>query len=183
MAIPAQASTDAACSFDGTATTTPPVKLQGGSGNYTFSSSGTTTPIRFRCVGHNSAHQVDVETFDVSSAGSYVNNVCGTGSATSTAGTKGGTISNLASVGGNANLTSTWYHQQPIQDLAHQLDLSYTIAFTGGQGTLTFVAPAEISGGGAVSISAEGDANQAGGECTTHFSVHGALDGTAPSTP
>jgi hypothetical protein len=75
IAVPAQAAgVKAACTLTGTAKTTPPVLLQGGGGTYQFKA------LQFVCVGvAKGAPAVDV--INVTSNGSYVNVVCGTGKA------------------------------------------------------------------------------------------------------
>ena len=76
IAIPASAAgVKAACVVSGEAKTTPPVQLVGGGGTYTFNS------LQFVCVGTAKGGLPQVVPVNVTSNGSYVNVVCGTGKA------------------------------------------------------------------------------------------------------
>jgi hypothetical protein len=199
FAVPSQAATTATCAVTGQATTNPSVQLSAGSGSYSFDAgAGAATALKFNCLGVNGSAQFDVENFSVSSSGTYANSVCGTGTATSTTGGKGGTINGAtitttAPTGGATDLRPVWWHGltgAANWTFANQLDLSYAITFAGGQGALTFLSPAlagtaEVTGGGPISITATGPGtpNTPPGYCTTTFQVVGALQGVTPSVP
>jgi hypothetical protein len=174
FAVPASADTGA-CVINGTATTNPPVLLSGGSGSYSFASGQGTTPLHLVCAGVDSANNVGVSDVNTPSNGSYSNTVCGTGSATSNSGQTGpGTATTLA---GSPN---------PGNDLVAKLPTaSYAINFDGGQGTYKWGAGSSIHSvvaglpaDGVITIGANFDANQQAGQCTTHFTVTGAIAGS-----
>ena len=69
-AAPAAAQTTAACSVSGKATVSPAVKIQGGSGGYTFAASAGVDPgLQLNCVIGNSPHGSGVATLNVTSTG------------------------------------------------------------------------------------------------------------------
>lgn len=168
----AMAGTDtAACLYQGTANTSGDTKTGGGvalqgpdTGNYTF------TSFTFDCAGTDGTAETDAAQLNLSSNGTYSNTVCGTGSATGTA-----TVNSVTSETGNANtvLESTG------------LVTSYTINFTGGEGTLTVTggtppagsdnAGGTVSGSGSTSIIATGPADVNTGQCTVGFATEGAV--------
>ncbi|MGH2955734.1 MAG: hypothetical protein ACRDL6_01905 [Solirubrobacterales bacterium] len=142
-AVPAQAAVSGTCGVAGQATTSPPVQLQGGSGTYEFQD------LVFACEGTIDG-QTDVAVFDITTDGTYVNEVCGTGEAHSTT--------------GNGVVTQSLMGNQ-----GKTFEAQYDIVFTAGVGTLTFRSPA--SGSGVIDIIATGP--QAPPACTDSFAVAG----------
>ena len=141
----------AGCTFQGTGQFNPSPQLVGGSGTYSFSG------LQFSCAVHRGT-SVDVQQFAMSSTGTYFNVVCGTGTATSTAGSKGGNIRPITELGAHpplADLSNVWWNDSNTHTLANQLDLSYTIQFSGGLGSLFFTSSGAggVTGGGTVSMS------------------------------
>lgn len=170
MALPATAAAanTATCEVQGTAATSPPVNLVGGAGTYTFNNVVGSTTLNLNCVASD-GNGVSVDQLSTISSGSYTNTVCGTGTATSTDAQNTVTPTH---VNGTENLSGLY----PLDDFG------YTIQFAGGAGVFQFTDPA-VTGAGAIDITAQGDANQAGGQCTTHFSVAGALTGVLNADP
>jgi hypothetical protein len=126
-----------------TDTLTPPVQFLGGTGTYSFHGPAT-------CSLNSSVPSANNST--ITSTGSYVNTVCGTGTATGSAD---------ISVDGGA----------PVH-------LTYTIQFAGGLGAIRGTGSA--TGGGPVSIRpATSNAANPPGDCVTKFDVVGAFAGTA----
>ena len=148
VALPAQAADiDGSCALNGEATTAPPVQLQGGSGTYEF------TDLIFACVGTVDG-EVAVATFDVTSQGDYVNEICGTGTAEDS--DASGTVVNEAPSSAHVGQTTP--------------PLAYDIEFTSGVGTLTFTSGG--TGSGVIDIFPTGP--QANGtDCTDSFGVAG----------
>jgi hypothetical protein len=164
MAVPAQAGpTDvAACTVSGLATTNG-VKNVGGTGTFSFTSGAGTTTLNLSCVGSNGS-AVDVQSLSADSAGSYNNEVCGTGTAD---GSNAAPTATSLGLPGTTNLTSLWTG----------VDFDYHISFVGGQGALVFTAPSAVSGGGPISIAPLDTPNPVTGVCTVRFEVNGALAG------
>ena len=175
----------AGCTVQGKASTNPNVQVVGGTGSYTFTSAAGVSPLQFSCAVHRGT-TVDVQQFSASSAGTYVNTVCGTGTATSTPGSKGGTIGAVTQLGPHpplADLSNAWWGDSTTHTLATQIDLSYQIQFSAGQGALLFTSSGAggITGGGPISITADFDpdpSNPPPAGCTNHFEVQGSLAGT-----
>jgi hypothetical protein len=185
FAVPASASTDqGACVINGTATTNPPVLLSGGSGSFSFASGQGTTPLHLICAGANTTtDEVGVADVNSNSAGNYTNTVCGTGSATSNVGQN-----SLAAPVSVIFDTSATPHLGT--DLTNAIPgVAYGISFAGGQGTFKWGSASSIKSlnaalpaDGAISIGANFDANQQAGQCTTHFTVTGAITGQFPGS-
>jgi hypothetical protein len=176
-ALPAQAAAThgtANCAINGTATVNPPVKLQGGSGSYHF------TEFRAVCVGSTNESQTSngVVTLDITSDGTYNNSVCGTGTADDTA------LVGPDFAAPSVTATEVAYNGTPgaAAALFSSGDYGYHIAFTGGNGALTFVhtdtSKAAVTGGGEIQITPAPSGPQATGDCTDGFSVSGHLSGS-----
>ena len=171
----------AACTVQGKVSTNPNMLLVGGGGTYAFTSAAGVSPLQFSCAVHRGT-TVDVQQFSATSTGSYVNFVCGTGTSTSTPGTKGGTIGAITELGAHpplADLTNLWWQDSATHTFANQIDLSYTIQFVAGQGVLRFTSsgPGGVTGGGLVSEGFDFDATNppAPAGCTDHFEWQGAV--------
>jgi hypothetical protein len=148
--VPADAAPtmSASCTVTGEATTSPPVQLMGGTGNYSFDNQvAGSTNLQFNCLGASASGGVDVEQLQVTSTGTYNNTVCGTGSAD---GTNTGIAGTSLGLPGTTNLSANWAGK----------DLSYHIDFVGGQGVLSLKDPenpahpgtSDATGGGDVTI-------------------------------
>ena len=170
LAVPstAAAADTLACELQGTAVTAPPVNLVGGSGTYQFTNALGSTGLDFNCVASDGSG-FSVDQLSASSSGSYNDTACGTGALTSSDAQNTVVVRH---VGGTENLSGLY----PLDDFG------YKIEYVAGVGVFTFTDPA-ITGGGAVSISEAGDANPAGGQCTTRFTVAGALAGVLNADP
>jgi hypothetical protein len=169
FAVPAGATNAGVCQINGTADTNPDVQLVSGAGSYTFSSGDPTGGLHLLCAGadtNNVAAGPGVGNVETDSTGTYSNVVCGTGFAGSTANGP----ARVVSATGNTALADSLVAAIPGSN--------YTITFAGGQGALLFGAGSSITGGGAVSITAQGDSDHLAGGCTSHFTVTGALVGT-----
>lgn len=177
-AMPASAAVtaEASCAVDGSATVSPSVKIGPNSGGYTFDST-TGLGLRLTCVvtagkGKGTA-QYDVQVVTATSIGTYNNISCGTGFAHSTSNdiTAVGRLS-----GGNKDLTAL--------TLGQDANLDYDITFAGGNGALVFRGPGDPGnaiGGGPIHITPDfgpGEPNTT--DCTSGFSVVGALEGVLP---
>jgi hypothetical protein len=149
------------CGVQGSATVSPAVKIGPNSGTYQFQD------LLFACEGTLNG-QMDVATFDVTTAGNYNNTQCGTGSATSTSSSAVVT----QSVAGNNGVSVP--------------SAPYSIAFQDGVGTLTFSSPA--SGSGVVDIIPTGpqappigNTDPNSWNCTSSFNVVGEVSLSAPT--
>jgi hypothetical protein len=156
-AAPASAQVSGTCGVQGSASVSPAVKVGPNSGNYTFNE------LLFACAGTIDG-QTDVAVFDINTAGTYNNSICGTGTASSTS--AHGTVTTSAA--GNTGL---------------QFDAPYDIAFQEGVGQLTFRSPA--SGSGVIDIIPTGPVvpsgtNPQAWDCTTSFNVVGEVSLTIP---
>jgi hypothetical protein len=185
-AVPAQAQAPqaaAACAVDGTATTTPAVQIEGGSGTYRFDST-VGAGLQLTCVVGTTAHGSGLAEITVTSTGNYVNTVCGTGTARSAdldpvnPPASGNDITTVAFPAGNpGNLDPVWLEQQ-------EGNLEYDIPFVGTVGALTFRSsdPGNATGGGPIKITdpTPAEINPATNTCTSDFRVLGALAGTLP---
>jgi hypothetical protein len=189
FAVPASATTTGACQVNGTASTNPSVQLSGGSGSYSFDTkvqgSGN---LSFRCVGVSGSAAAAGQ-IDVTSKGTYSNNVCGTGSASSGA-AGDNAVSGTPNFVGDPTIANGFVTAIP--------NVKYSIGFNAGQGTFTWTTGSSISrvsqntsgADGVISITAAfnhlnadgtagtpGSANFQGGECTDQFTVAGAITG------
>jgi hypothetical protein len=195
-----------ACTVNGTASTSE-VALSGGGGTYAFGPVAGASPLTLACAGVSADDTVadsGVAVVNANSTGTYTNSVCGTGTATSTAGSSAATV-----------VVGPTEGASDLQEAAN--GASYGITFTAGQGVITW--GGTISGSGAISIGANFDeqptwvgpvppstpgsaliadalgtgVNGAGtggtppagrNDCTNHFTVNGAFTGTyASGTP
>ena len=162
----------AACAVQGKASTNPNMLMTGGSGSYAFATAASISPLMFTCVV-NSGTRVDVQQFAAPSTGTFANIVCGTGTMTSTPGTKGFTIGAITEVGPHPplpDLTNVWFRG------GVQQDFSYAVQYVGGQGVVTF-GPGDVTGGGPVSLTFDLDATNPAppAGCTNHFELQGAV--------
>jgi hypothetical protein len=195
FAVPALATTTAACQINGTADTTSVnpatgngVQLTGGNGTYTFSSATGPGGLNLNCVGADDtpAHNAGAGSLQVNSQGTFINSVCGTGSASST----GSTVASSqllagAQTGGATVLANTVTAVNGSQ---------YDITFNAGVGRFFWrVPPSAIQNvggvgngtvpGGAVLIGAtfddgtNGPGSAKSPNCTRHFNVTGAISG------
>jgi hypothetical protein len=164
----------AACTFAGTASTTPGVGWGPNSGTYAFQT------VKGACVAEDTTNLTEVEVVlvDIASNGNYTNTMCGTGGA-----------------GGSATISAN----PAALDLNHEFpaNIDYTIAFTAGQGILTVTGGSHADGTGASGIgvvSIQPDPTQglpdlppppigpADGKCTHGFVVEGAAVVTLTDT-
>jgi hypothetical protein len=191
FAVPALATTTAACQINGTADTTSVnpatgngVQLVGGNGTYTFSSATGPGGLNLNCAGADTSGNAGAGTLQVNSQGTFTNTVCGTGSANSTGNTL---VSSQLIAGSPTVLANTATAVAGSQ---------YDIRFVAGQG-LFFWRPStgvENVGGvgtgtvpaGYVEIGAQLDngsgtpGSATSPNCTRHFSVTGAISGQFP---
>lgn len=105
------------CAFTGATVSLDAVPIMGGTGNYHFQGTGT-------CALHGDAAETGVVAIGIDSSGSYVNQVCGTGTADGSA-----TIT-----GPSAELPAT---------------INYHIQFVAGVGVLTVTGGSHADGSGA----------------------------------
>jgi hypothetical protein len=186
-AAPAMAdnSGNAACTVSGQALTNPAVQLTGGSGSYTFNSANGASGLQLNCaVRVDGPEGNGVVTASATSIGTYTNTVCGTGTASSLAGTAGNNITSAVSQGVPNPSLEAWTKAQSD-------DLEYDITFTGTAGALTFGSATNAgnaSGRGPIQITdptpgntAPFEANHGANDCTTDFQVSGALQGSVPA--
>ncbi len=143
------------CSFTGSATTSPPVQLVGGSGSYSFSGPGSCNISDATDAAENANNQ----TITISSTGTYTNAVCGTGTADGSASITGSNAEFPASVTYHIDFTAGGQPNQ--QDL-----------------TITGGSHADGSGGtgsGSVQLGPPADTSKIGPppNCTSAFSVSG----------
>jgi hypothetical protein len=176
-ALPAQARATHAtanCLISGTATTDPPVTLVAGrSGSYHFTEFRAPCAVETDETGPGGSPATGVVTLDITSDGTYDNNVCGTGTADDTANV--GPDFAATSVGAS----EVAYTGTPgsAGNLLSSGDYGYHIMFQGGNGTLTFVhtdaSRAAVSGSGEIQILPTPSEPQAPGDCTDRFQVNG----------
>jgi hypothetical protein len=155
IALPAQAVTgkvSAACAIQGHAHAD--VDILGGGGTYAFASFTAKCAVQAK----GSVGTVDLS---IASNGNFTNTVCGTGTATDPKPV-------LTQTGGDPTVGAKLVAQ----------NLGYTVTFAGGQGALTFLPTASVTGGGPINISP--DPNEPGtGTCTKGFNVVGGIAGSS----
>lgn len=158
------------------------VQTTGGTGTYQFNNS-----LVFDCATATASTaptaDVSVDALTTSSAGSFTNIVCGTGTVASNAGQNSGTAANVVDLGPTTGQnTALW-----SSALGSGNNLAYTLTFAGGQGliNLTESSPQAITSAGLISIqpgwnTTTNEPLQGGSNpqyCTNQFVVEGALLG------
>lgn len=163
FAGPALANTRVAtCQLNATASMAPSVPLTGGTGTYTLD-------IAARCAGTDgSTSTAAVWTVDLTSNGTYLNTVCGTGALDST----GNAVGATATLAGDPAIAAGFAAAIPAA--------SYHIAFSTGLGNFSWRAGSAITGNGGgtdgwVTVTPVFDDNPPA--CTKHFTLTGAITG------
>jgi hypothetical protein len=176
--LPAQAAAthgSTNCLVNGTATTNPPVKLQGGTGSYSFDGR-VVCAVTTNEAGPGGSQAHGVVNLEITSDGTYNNSVCGTGTADDTANVGPDFAEPSVTV-----VTEVAYNGTPgsAASLFSTGDYGYHIGFTAFNGTLTFVhtnsSKAPLTGGGEIQLQPASSGPQAIGDCTDGFGIVGHL--------
>jgi hypothetical protein len=189
FAVPASAAfDDGTCQINGTAATNPPVPLTGGgTGSYAFDTSVGGTLLQLTCAGVDSpSNTTAVFQVGVASQGTYNNIVCGTGSADSPGGQLNTRVFSTTLLSGNPQIVTDLTNAIP--GVAYRMFFaagqgrfewlpSSTIWTAGSGGTPTYTGLAERGNDGVISIVPAFDNNPFANQCTTHFTVAGAITG------